>query len=627
MDSSYSSTTQSLAGSDGTPQESCGHTSGVVRYCFRRGAEAAREAADDDDRREYLEIAEARRGRDLLLDMAVALITRGIPVFPLEVRSKKPLMRGWQQLATTDPLVLQWWIYGQRRNIGVPTGRASGWVVVDPDGDIGRASWAAWQEERGTAPSTLTSITGREDVGHHHIFSITLDEIGDQWLSAGNNLLGDKVDVKADGGYIVVPPSIHPSGKAYCWEDFDVEPAPLPQSILDMLVNRGKRKRTSTRALKAPRSIDPNGPEPPERHRSTPWGRGALGGVGGELASAREGTRDNTAAFAYWRVGRLAASRQIDWVEGIEQLEEALEVNGLGAEGVKWHSFFAGYEEGLAEPVGPPLPSVSVEPVVDEGQLSQLLERLSNYISTNWDRKPKRRTFHPPTPSGPTPVTGYNRGGPFAEIVKKRGQPCRTQRHIIAKSASKGIYDMKVPCSVRACTICATRRLVDITAYIQKEVRLRPGGVFYRADLSERQWDSRRRSLASDRHDVDFIKVPTTSGYTVLAYAIEYTPPAMEPLDGWAAFLDALAAVWTAMPSGRENGAQIRYSRRWRAVENLYGDRSTRIGMTFQPDDVHDIIEQHGGRVIQGEKVNRWELPEGVAPEQIIAEHNENRRG
>ena len=111
-------------------------------YHFRRGAEAAEQAAEDERRQEYLEAAEKQRGTDPLLDMVVTLITRGIPVFPLEKKSKKPLLRGWRHDTTTDPLILQFWVHGQGYNIGVPTGRTSRLVVVDPDGDTGRESWA-----------------------------------------------------------------------------------------------------------------------------------------------------------------------------------------------------------------------------------------------------------------------------------------------------------------------------------------------------------------------------------------------------------------------------------------------------------------------------------------------------
>jgi len=588
---------------------------------------AAIEAAEEERRHKYLELAEAKSGTDPFLDMALALIRRGIPVFPLAPKTKRPLLTGWREITTTDPLILMWWVRGQQYNIGVPTGRASGWVVVDLDGETGRASWAAWQAEHGEAPSTLTSITGRADLGDHRIFDIPLDEVGDQWLSGGNGLLGDKLDVKADGAFVVVPPSVHPkTGKQYQWVDFDATPAPLPQPILDLLVQRGRRKHHAPpRPLKAARSLDPK-VEALERHSSTPWGKAGLARLCEDLASAEEGTRDNAATYAFFRVGRLVASRQIDWVEAIEQLEEALRINGLGAEGVKWHCFRDGYRTGLAEPVGPPPPSGPVDSIVDEELLSQLSERALSFLSTNWDRPERRRVFHPHTPTVSPPVNGYNPDGPFAKVVKDRWKQCNRKPHIIAHHPVQGAYDLKVPCSVRACKTCAARRLLDIAAYLQDQINLRPGGTFYRADVDSRRWASVRRALAPDRLDVDFVKIPTDTGFTVLAYAIGDMPSDFKIVDGWSAFLDALAGVWVSMPAGRQNSAQIQYSRRWRAVQKVGSDGSKRIGITYQQDEIHALVEEHGGAPITEGRRTTWRLPEGVSSEQIIAEHNTSRR-
>src|SRR4051794_20200575 len=67
-----------------------------------------------------------------LLDHALALAAKGCPVFPLELASKKPLIRGWPGLATNDAdLIRAWWARWPDANVGI---HCRGLLVVDVDG-------------------------------------------------------------------------------------------------------------------------------------------------------------------------------------------------------------------------------------------------------------------------------------------------------------------------------------------------------------------------------------------------------------------------------------------------------------------------------------------------------------
>ena len=54
--------------------------------------------------------------------------------------------------------------------------------------------------------------------------------------------LFDQVDLKAEGGYVVAPPSVHPSGKDYLWElshkISEMSVAPLPITLENIILNR-----------------------------------------------------------------------------------------------------------------------------------------------------------------------------------------------------------------------------------------------------------------------------------------------------------------------------------------------------------------------------------------------------
>jgi hypothetical protein len=114
--------------------------------------------------------------------------------------------------ATTDPeAIARWWRHWPSANIAVRTGADSGLVVIDVDPEHGGlAAIADLQRRHGDLPLTPTVLTGSG--GRHYWFAYPGLAIPN---SAGR--LGPGVDVRGDGGYVITPPSLHPSG-SYRWE-------------------------------------------------------------------------------------------------------------------------------------------------------------------------------------------------------------------------------------------------------------------------------------------------------------------------------------------------------------------------------------------------------------------------
>ena len=74
----------------------------------------------------------------MLLKAALAYAGRSVPVFPCQPSAKRPLTRNGHWDATTDPQAIgRWWKQWPSANIGVPTGKKSGLVVLDVDPDAG----------------------------------------------------------------------------------------------------------------------------------------------------------------------------------------------------------------------------------------------------------------------------------------------------------------------------------------------------------------------------------------------------------------------------------------------------------------------------------------------------------
>jgi putative DNA primase/helicase len=150
--------------------------------------------------------------------------------------------------ATTDPRqVERWWGAGVPHNIGICTGEASEIVVVDIDPRHGGDEGLAVLERRfGGLPPTWRFRTG--GAGEHILFRHPGHRVQN---SAGR--IGDGIDVRGDGGYIVGPGSRHISGRYYAVDvDHhldDVELAEMPAWLETMVSGPSKPNGASTAAL------------------------------------------------------------------------------------------------------------------------------------------------------------------------------------------------------------------------------------------------------------------------------------------------------------------------------------------------------------------------------------------
>ncbi len=141
-------------------------------------------------------------------------------------RDKKPLISWlpYQQRLPTPEEVGAWWSKYPQANIGVITGAISGLVVMDCDGPEGQEAYIA---EFGGLHETIRQHTGRKG-GIHLLFKHPGN--GSRYSNMARVIT--KVDVRGDGGYIVVAPSLHSSGRRYAWDNIN----PLDDGLDDLLL-------------------------------------------------------------------------------------------------------------------------------------------------------------------------------------------------------------------------------------------------------------------------------------------------------------------------------------------------------------------------------------------------------
>ena len=182
------------------------------------------------------------RHRSLVAQAAASYLARGWSVLPLKRGDKRPLIL-WETLQQhhADAATLaQWFLRWPEANVGVVTGEISNLIVLDVDPKHGGDDSLAELERRfGKLPDTVEARTGGG--GRHLYFAhpggLLLNRAG----------LRQGIDLRGDGGYVVAPPSLHPSGQHYAWAPAcspdEVGLAPLPRWLL--FAGRGPRARRS----------------------------------------------------------------------------------------------------------------------------------------------------------------------------------------------------------------------------------------------------------------------------------------------------------------------------------------------------------------------------------------------
>lgn len=172
--------------------------------------------------------------RSAFLDMAQKLAGHGLAVIPVQPRGKTPLTsHGCKDASTIPETINAWWARWPDANIGIATGAISGIWVLDIDGDDGESSLRRLEEQNSPLPTTVEVISGGK--GRHLYFRYPA------LLRINNSArkLGAGLDVRGDGGYIVAPPSVHPSGALYMRSvDSEKFIAEAPDWLLKLVTER-----------------------------------------------------------------------------------------------------------------------------------------------------------------------------------------------------------------------------------------------------------------------------------------------------------------------------------------------------------------------------------------------------
>lgn len=200
-----------------------------------------------------------------LLNSALHYAKLGYAVFPLhnlitDGEIARCSCRGWQNCnriakhprtrnghtdaTTNEKRVREWWQLYPNANIGLSTGFQTNLFVLDIDIKSGGEQSLEFLQEDYKAllrdkyehlPATLTTITGSG--GRHLYFNFPL---GLKNISSSASEIADGLDIRANGGYVVAPPSNHKNGNYYSWFGVNTPIENAPNWLIYELVKSEK---------------------------------------------------------------------------------------------------------------------------------------------------------------------------------------------------------------------------------------------------------------------------------------------------------------------------------------------------------------------------------------------------
>jgi hypothetical protein len=246
-----------------------------------------------------------------LLQAALAYAAAGLSVIPI-AGDKRPVMdwKPYQSQAAAPAEITVW--FGQRRypNLGLVCGRVSGGLLVLDFDHQAADTYRLWREQAAPLSYRLPVVATGKGL---HVYLRTAETPGNRKLAVDKEKR-PLIETRGEGGYVLAPPSRHPSGKLYGWLRGG---PPIPQLTADETAcivaaaqTFDQRPAPAPKPASAPRQ--PTYTDGDDNLRLQRYAAAVLRGEAEQLQTTPSGDRNNQLNLAAFKAGRYVAAGLLD---------------------------------------------------------------------------------------------------------------------------------------------------------------------------------------------------------------------------------------------------------------------------------------------------------------------------
>jgi putative DNA primase/helicase len=244
----------------------------------------------------------------------------------------QPTWKPFREQPPDEATLIRWFGRGQV-NIAIVTGQVSGGLVVFDFDTAADLFYPRWRRLVGPLARKLpAALTGKG----YHVYVRTGVSFPNRKL-AYNKERQVLIETRGEGGYIIAPPSLHPSGRRYTWCQGGARVPLVTDAAFDLLIasarelderEEGEEKGSRQKGILVPDSLAPVGEISVEEKRLRQYALAALRGEADVLAATVPGSRNDALNLAAFRLGRFISAGLLTPAEVQIALEAACGAGG-----------------------------------------------------------------------------------------------------------------------------------------------------------------------------------------------------------------------------------------------------------------------------------------------------------